>query len=282
MEKEIRGLLSENDSTIKCVSKRGIQIMPAPHVHTGYELYFCPESITQRTVICVIEYEYTHPAAILSKPYSIHSMSCLEDCKSDYRRYVFYFDERVASELGIELFPDSILEESMGILFRLDEEESLFIENLISFCFGESFPLNDREKSLILSLVLSKLYTLTRDGRMTGVGTKTYYVQNVLKYISEHFSDDIDTATLAEHFSVSRSKLDRDFKTAIGSTPKTFIESCRLSNAKHYLVKASDMKIFEIAERCGFASDQYFYRFFKRHTGLTPAEYRKNNAKKMK
>ena len=134
------------------------------------------------------------------------------------------------------------------------------------------------EKTLVLSFVLNKLYTFTKNGRMVKVGTNSFYVQNVLKYISEHFSEDIDTAILAERFSVSRSKLDRDFKHAIGATPKTFIESCRIANAKILLGSDRERKVSEISELCGFASDQYFYRFFKKHTGMTPAEYKKSIA----
>jgi AraC-like DNA-binding protein len=40
-----------------------------------------------------------------------------------------------------------------------------------------------------------------------------------------------------------------------------------------------DMKISELAELCGFSSDNYFYRFFKKHTGKTPREYREQARK---
>lgn len=276
MERYKDGLISYKGEEVVIQSRRGVRIMHAPHIHSLYELYFCPENITQRTVICGIEYEYTYPAAILSKPYTIHSMSCLEDCQTDYRRYIFYFSEEDAESLGINFFPEGALDAgSMGVLFRLDESEAEYLESIVALALSEQYPLDRREKLLVLSFVLNKIYSFSQNGRMIGVGTNSYYVQNVLKYISEHFSEELDTSVLADKFSVSRSKLDRDFKTAIGATPKLFIESCRLANAKLLLSSDTERKISDISEMCGFSSDQYFYRFFKRHTGKTPAEYKK-------
>ena len=276
MERYKDGLLSDKGVEIIIQSPRGVKIMHAPHIHSLYELYFCPENIPQHSVICGMEYDHAYPTAILSKPYTIHSMSCLEDCKTDYRRYIFYFSEEDVSSIGINFFPEGALDEgSMGILFRLTPSEAEYIENVIVHTLSPEYPLDRREKLLVLSFILNKIYSFTKDGRIHGVGTNSNYVQGVLKYISEHFSEDIDTARLAEIFSVSRSKLDRDFKTAIGATPKTFIESCRLANAKLLLSSDHERKIGDISELCGFTSEQYFYRFFKKHTGKTPAEYKK-------
>ena len=275
------GLFSDKGEEIVIQPRSGIRIMRAPHIHSLYELYFCPEDIPQHSVICGMEYDHAYPTAILSKPYTIHSMSCLEDCKTDYRRYIFYFSEEDAETLGINFFPDGTLDDgSMGILFRLTTNEAEYLEKLIIHTLSPEYPLDRREKLLVLSFILNKIYSFTKDGRIHGVGTNSYYVQNVLRYIAEHFSENIDAATLADEFSVSRSKLDRDFKAAMGATPKTFIESCRISNAKLLLASEQDRKIGEISELCGFTSDQYFYRFFKKHTGKTPAEYKKETISK--
>ncbi len=271
------GLLSDKGEEVIIQAQTGVKIMYAPHIHSLYELYFCPESIAQHSVICGMEYDHVYPTAILSKPYTIHSMSCLEDCKTDYRRYIFYFSEEDARTLGINFFPEGVLDEgSMGILFRLTPSEAEYLERVIIDVLAPEYPLDRKEKLLVLSFVLNKIYSFTKDERMIGVGTNSYYVQNVLKYIAEHFSEDIDTSHLAERFSVSRSKLDRDFKYAIGATPKTFIESCRIANAKLLLSSDIDRKVSEISDMCGFASEQYFYRFFKKHVGKTPAEYKKD------
>lgn len=274
-EPKKRGLLTNYGEKLFAKLKTGVQIMREPHIHTGYEIYFCPENITQHSVICGLEYEHSYPSVIISKPYTLHSMSCLPDCKTDYRRYVIYFNEQTVTEMGINLFPSDIFDGRMGILFKLTEAEAEHLEGIAKYFFDDKNPLTELEMRIMLSFFLHRLYGYSKEDGVVGVGTSSYYVQNVLRYIAEHFSEDISSAKLADIFSVSRSKLDRDFHSAIGETPKTFIESCRLTYAKKLLSTDMDMKISELAELCGFSSDNYFYRFFKKHTGKTPAEYKK-------
>ena len=52
----------------------------------------------------------------------------------------------------------------------------------------------------------------------------------------------------------------------------------RLSLAKN-LLRKTDMSIVEIAERSGFSYSSYFVRLFKKKTGITPQQYREQQAK---
>jgi len=272
-----KGILQEYNAEIFMARKTGVSIMYAPHIHRNYELYFCPENITQRTVICGKEYEYTYPSAIISKPYTIHSMSCLEDCKTDFLRYVFYFNESVLQGLGIDLFPEGVTGGELGVLFRLKEEEAKYLSSVLDAIIAS--PMSETECSLIFSFVVRKLYSFCQDGRITGVGASNAYVQEVIKYITEHFSENINIADVAAYFAVSRSKLERDFKEGIGEAPKAFLESCRLGEAKNLLM-TTNMPVSEIAMKSGFSSENYFFRFFKNHTGISPLRYRKTAEEK--
>ncbi len=64
------------------------------------------------------------------------------------------------------------------------------------------------------------------------------------------------------------------FRDAYGMTPKAYMESLRLKEAKELLAH-SDKKIIDIAYAVGFGSLSAFYQFFKRETGATPSAYRK-------
>ena len=259
----------------------GIAIMHAPHIHSSYELYFCPDDITQRSVICGIEYEHSYPSVIIARPYTIHSMSCLEDCETDYTRFVFYFSDALISSFGKQYFPSLTTDGKMGLLFRLTPEEAGKIKSLIEVAFPREYNTKKSERELLVALILNKLFNICKEGRITEVGESSFYVQEVIKYIVEHFSEKIDCSHLANKFSVSRSKLDRDFKAAIGATPKAFIEDCRLNNAKRLLVDYPEFTTAKISELSGFATENYFYRFFKIHTGITPREYKNKKISKI-
>jgi len=48
----------------------------------------------------------------------------------------------------------------------------------------------------------------------------------------------------------------------------------RIEKAKEFLLETY-LKAYEIAERVGFKENTYFSRLFKKITGITPGEYRK-------
>lgn len=264
----------DSSRNIKAAFYRGKCIMHTPHIHSFYELYFCPESIAQRSVICGIEYEHRFPSAIISKPYTIHSMSCIDTGPTDFRRYVFYFNDRIVSGLGITLFPEGITDGRTGVLFRLSTSDAEYLERVITTVYDPIHPPSEAAQGLLLAFLIERLYALSGEGGTVAVGTSSYYVQNAMRYIVEHYHENIDADTVARHFSVSRSKLDRDFRIAHDSSPKEFITSCRINRAK-YLLTTTDMSAASIAEAVGFATENYFYRFFKKHTGKTPSEYKK-------
>ena len=107
------------------------------------------------------------------------------------------------------------------------------------------------------------------------MGATEFYIQDVLRYVAENIASAPDADTIAKHFAVSRSKLDRDFKASVGMTVHEFFETCRLNYAKSLLSSKKAYTAAEISEACGFKNETYFFAFFKKHTGLSPSEYKR-------
>jgi AraC-like DNA-binding protein len=206
-------------------------------------------------------------------------MSCLEESGTAYERFVNYFDGSVLKRLGKELLPDEMAEGHEGILFELTESQARYLKRFIDFSHDESYPHTSSEKELLLGFFLNKLFDFCDAEKITRVGTAAFYIQDVLRYIAENISDLPDVDGIARHFAVSRSKLDRDFKTGVGMTVHDFSELCRLNYAKGLLMSEKNHTVSDISEACGFKNETYFFAFFKKHTGVSPSEYRKGKAK---
>jgi AraC family cel operon transcriptional repressor len=71
------------------------------------------------------------------------------------------------------------------------------------------------------------------------------------------------------------SHLCKSFKRYFGETPTSFLNRLRLRRAVR-LLKEPDAKITSVATELGFESLSHFHRLFKRHYGLTPAQYRRD------
>ena len=74
---------------------------------------------------------------------------------------------------------------------------------------------------------------------------------------------------------LSPSRYREVFKEATGLSPLEYVLRQRIHLACE-LIEQGDLSISQVAELCGFTDRLYFQRFFKKHTGVTPAQYRLN------
>lgn len=254
----------------------GLAVMNHSHVHSLYELYLCIDNVKQKSVINGEEYEYHYPCAILSPPYTVHSMSCDDPADTDFERYVFYFGEELLISYREQLIPSDLNRANVGQLFPLTEEQAAYLRSVLKICYEENPHPTTAEQKSILIFLLNKIFDFCPKNRIIEVGLSSEYIGHLLRYIAEHFQETINAESIAKAFSISRSKLDRDFKCFTGITPHQFIEICRINHAKILLQKKDALSIKEIAEACGFESETYFFPFFKKCTGMTPMEFRQN------
>ncbi len=71
-----------------------------------------------------------------------------------------------------------------------------------------------------------------------------------------------------------RRTFDRRFRAATGYSPKDYVQSLRVEEAKQFL-EMDGTNVDIIAESVGYADARAFRRLFKKSTGLSPAEYRR-------
>lgn len=98
--------------------------------------------------------------------------------------------------------------------------------------------------------------------------------EQVLQYLNDHSSEQINLTQLAENLYISRSNLFTAFKQATGDTPYQYLQNIRIKKAQ-VLLKISSKSIEEIAWEVGFRDVSHFTQTFKKYIGITPLKYRK-------
>ncbi len=114
---------------------------------------------------------------------------------------------------------------------------------------------------------------LFRNGRSVRQGNPA--VARARVYLSENYSNPIlmlqDVAKVA---GMSSSRFSTVFAQETGYTFTEYLSALRIGKAKE-LLQATSMKSSEIALLAGYNDPHYFSYIFKKSTGLTPSEYRR-------
>jgi two-component system response regulator YesN len=93
-------------------------------------------------------------------------------------------------------------------------------------------------------------------------------------YIQANYADElISLDSICKHLTMSKSYFSLLFKNYTSETLISYLTKLRIEKAKEML-KHTDLKSYEIADRVGYADPQYFSLIFKKTTGMTTTEYR--------
>ena len=99
----------------------------------------------------------------------------------------------------------------------------------------------------------------------------------ILSYINANYADaDLSLTSVADQFGISEPYLSNIFKQTQGINFSTYVEILRIGYAKN-LLKTTSLTVGEISGLVGYGSTNSFCRDFKRVTGLSASEYRKNS-----
>lgn len=100
-------------------------------------------------------------------------------------------------------------------------------------------------------------------------------------YIDHHMQDkDLSVSKIADRLSLSLSKTTKIFQKTFGIGPHSYIIQQKINNSK-LLLRSTDLPIKTIAEAMGFSDSNYFFYFFKKNAGVTPAAFRRMEHQKL-
>ncbi|MGP1418195.1 MAG: response regulator transcription factor [Sphaerochaetaceae bacterium] len=98
-------------------------------------------------------------------------------------------------------------------------------------------------------------------------------IDNALDYMRKHFPEPISLCMMADMMSLNPSYFSKLFAKETGKSFVKVLKGIRMQHAVE-LMKDPSLKIYEIAERCGFSDVQYFSRVFKEEEDMSPTEFR--------
>ncbi|GGD53061.1 response regulator transcription factor [Paenibacillus nasutitermitis] len=123
----------------------------------------------------------------------------------------------------------------------------------------------------VLSAVKSKIRLLQEE---VAERSKSATASRIMRYIHEHYArESLSVGDLSEYLQMTNSHLIAVFRKSTAKTVKQYIMEYRVEKAKQLLME-DWMKMSVVAARTGFKDGEYFAKVFRKHTGMTPSEYR--------
>lgn len=107
-------------------------------------------------------------------------------------------------------------------------------------------------------------------------GNPTYneaVIEKVKNYILNHLGESLGRESIAEHVNLSPDYISKIFKSVTGKNLSQYIIDERMEKAV-LLMKTTRLNVSQVAVEVGCDNFSYFSKLFKKHTGLTPREYR--------
>lgn len=103
----------------------------------------------------------------------------------------------------------------------------------------------------------------------------SFYVGQTITLVQYDLTADLSLKTTAAQLNVNPSYLSNLFHKECGCTLTEFVNRQRIDRAV-LLLSNSKKAVQDIAAECGIQDVNYFIKLFKRQTGLTPNQYRRN------
>ncbi|NMA73332.1 MAG: helix-turn-helix domain-containing protein [Bacteroidales bacterium] len=159
-----------------------------------------------------------------------------------------------------------------NVFVSIDEKTRQSLTAILSLMFQEYEGLN-REvlmKSYLQSLLFHVASLYRKDTLLNNQTTQLFV--DFIKLVDQNFVEHREVKFYADELNLSEKKLNEICKTASGKTTKQFIQERLVLEIKKE-IKSGTSTLKEIAFNLGFSEPEYFTRFFKQQTSMTPKEF---------
>jgi len=98
-------------------------------------------------------------------------------------------------------------------------------------------------------------------------------MKRILNYIEKNYYKDLKLEFLAEIFCYNSAYLGKMFKRYVGEGFNGYLDKVRMEKAK-ILLAEGELKVYQVSEKVGYNSIDYFYSKFKKYAGVSPKEFK--------
>lgn len=101
------------------------------------------------------------------------------------------------------------------------------------------------------------------------------FALKIIEFMESRIYDKFTMDELSRELSFGKTYISKYFSKVCGYTIIDYFNMMKINEAKR-LIRESKYNFFEISEKMAFSNSHYFSTLFKKHTGMTPTQYKKS------
>ncbi|MDR6550445.1 AraC family transcriptional regulator [Paenibacillus qinlingensis] len=253
------------------------------HSHQGLELYYVHEG--SGILICDgYQLQLSPGMLVVFRPFQLHRMRFhIDGC---VRSFLLF--EPAALQTLLPAFPTAnqylrkLLESPIPSPFLTDISENhplIQSMRLLHEAMHEANNAWNHVLELCSSSVLAMLQWLhqlqpLKDGATRDRDRGITHIERALEWIESHLTEELRLEELSLVLHLHPNYISTLFQQEIGCSIREYVAIRRVNLARKWLLN-SDMQVQEIAAKLGLANTSHFCKMFKKHSGITPYQFKK-------
>ncbi|MES2919959.1 MAG: AraC family transcriptional regulator [Verrucomicrobiota bacterium] len=169
--------------------------------------------------------------------------------------------------------PNARLKEGSAFI---DPELNTLMEQLhVELMRRQASPLYVQGIAQAIAIHLARNHAETVSEPQTGSPSLPgFKLKQVTDWMAGNLSEELNLDRMAAQAGISKFHFHRLFKTAMGTTPSRYHATLRIEAACRML-RETKTSIVEVGMEVGYANPSHFAQLFRKETGLSPSEYRR-------
>jgi AraC-like DNA-binding protein len=132
-----------------------------------------------------------------------------------------------------------------------------------------------------LAVCVLEIFQLAFPSPYKTVPSNSKIPEMIRNYIDVHIREKITLEDISNSLYISKSHIERAFKKEYGVTPIVYCTNQKIAQVASMLI-TTDYSLSQISQQLGFSDVKYMSKSFKKITGQTPLEYKRDKLSKVK
>lgn len=254
-----------------------------PHIHSFYQVIWFKKG-TGKHSIDFMTYDVFDNAIFFVAPNQVHYF----DEKTDYEGVLLHFDQLFLVQdqspldffLNCNLFNNPYQQPSCCIGTGIDDILDKYVSQIKDELkngetFGKEMILGNYLKSFLIQIQRRKnQFERVADPLSPIFEEKRMQLMKFINLIDENYKKGYSVAEYACLLHISSRSLSDLTQQQLNKTPSQMIQERIILEAQRLLLY-SNLNINQVGYRLGFDDASYFVKYFKKHTGVSPSEFKK-------